>query len=84
MLSVPVVATNVGGTSSLIEEGETGFLIPTMDPYIAAYRIVLMDKNKTLNLRIGKQARAVALKRHDKQRIVEELIATYHEIQTHA
>jgi len=84
MLSVPVIATNVGGTSSLIEEGETGFLIPTMDPYVAAYRLAQMDKYKDLNLRIGKQAREVALKRHDKQRIVEELIATYHEIQTHA
>jgi glycosyltransferase involved in cell wall biosynthesis len=84
MLSVPVVATNVGGTASLINEGETGFLIPTMDPYVAAYRLAQMDKYKDLNLRIGKHAREVALKRHDKQRIVEELIATYHEIQTHA
>jgi glycosyltransferase involved in cell wall biosynthesis len=84
MLSVPVIATNVGGTSSLIEEGETGFLIPTMDPYIAAYRIAQISKEKELNLKIGKQAREFALKRHDRRTIVETLMSTYYEISCHS
>ena len=80
ILGVPVVATNVGGTASLIQEGKTGFLVPTNEPHIAAYRIAEIANDKELNLAIGKQARVVALKRHDKQHIVEELIKTYHEI----
>ncbi|MBR1401607.1 MAG: glycosyltransferase [Prevotella sp.] len=80
ILGVPVIATNVGGTSSLIEEGKTGFLVPTNDPYTAAYRISQVADDKELNQQVGKRAREIALKRHDRQRIVEELIATYHEV----
>ena len=80
MLGVPVVATNVGGTASLIEEGVTGFLVPTNDPYTAAYRINQIAKDDTLNHKIGQKSREVALKRHDKEKIVKELITTYYNI----
>ena len=80
ILGVPVIATNVGGTSSLIEEGKTGFLVPTNDPYTSAFRISQVADDKELNQQVGKRAREIALKRHDRQRIVEELIATYHEV----
>ena len=80
ILGVPVVATNVGGTASLIEEGVTGFLVPTNDPYTAAYRIAQMDDDRILNTRIGEAAKGVALERHDRRKIVDELIAVYQEI----
>ena len=77
ILGVPVVATNVGGTASIVDEGETGFLVPTNDPYTAAYRIMQLARDKDLNLRIGNQARVVALQRHDRETIVSELVETY-------
>ena len=80
ILGVPVVATNVGGTASLIEEGKTGFLIPTNDPYTAAYRIVQLYSNTKLNNEIGIQGKMVAQKRHNKQDIVNELINVYKEV----
>jgi glycosyltransferase involved in cell wall biosynthesis len=80
ILGVPVVATNVGGTASLIEEGVTGFLVPTNDPYTAAYRIAQVAEDNSLNSNIGKKAREVALKRHDKEKIVNELLSTYKEL----
>ena len=80
MLGVPVVATNVGGTASLIAEGKTGFLIPTNDPYTAAYRIARIYDDTSLNQRIGQQSRIVAQKRHNRDEIVKSLIKTYQEI----
>ena len=80
ILGVPVVATNVGGTASLIEDGVTGFLIPTNDPYIAAYRIVQIAINESLNRKIGQQAQEVTSQRHDRKRIVDELLSTYQKL----
>lgn len=77
VLGVPVVATNVGGTASLIEEGETGFLIPTNDPYTASYRILQLYENVELNNSIGHRSRISALIRHDKDSIVDELFNIY-------
>ena len=40
VLGVPVVATNVGGVASIIEEGKTGFLVPANDPVSLASRMI--------------------------------------------
>ena len=81
ILGVPPVATNVGGTASLIEDGETGFLIPTNDPYTAAYRITQLYDDKELNQKMGGAARNAAIIRHDRQKIVSDLVETYKQIQ---
>ena len=77
LVGIPVVASRVGGTDSMVEHGKTGFLYPVTDPYMAAYYIDRMIGDKEENVKIGKQAREVALVRHDKEKIVEELLKTY-------
>ncbi|WP_315366155.1 glycosyltransferase [Prevotella koreensis] len=77
LLGVSVIATNVGGTSSLITEGETGILIPAGEPYFAAYKIMELYKNTSLNIEIGEKARVVALDRHNPKKNVENLINIY-------
>lgn len=80
ILGLPVVATNVGGTSSMVEHGETGFLFPATDPYIAAYHIMRLASDKDLNVRMGETAKVIAMARHDKQKIVSSLLETYKSI----
>lgn len=80
LTGIPVVASNVGGTSSLVEHGRTGYLFPVTDPYMAAYYIGRLASDRELNIRIGRQAREVALRRHDKDAIVDQLLRTYGEI----
>ncbi|MBO5613031.1 MAG: glycosyltransferase [Prevotella sp.] len=84
ILGLPVVATNVGGTSSMVEHGETGFLFPVTDPYMAAYyvRCLMQDNNK--NIAMGKKGQTVAKQRHDRDTIVKELIETYKKVMTDA
>lgn len=77
---IPVIATNVGGIPSLIQDGETGFLVPANDPYQTAYLIHELSENKDMNNNVGKRAREVALKRHDKNVIVNSLINSYKDI----
>lgn len=80
LVGIPVVASRVGGTDSMVEHGKTGFLYPVTDPYMAAYYIKRLIDNKEENVSIGKKARELALVRHDKMKIVKELLGTYHEI----
>ena len=80
ILGIPVVATNVGGTSSMVEHGKTGMLFPATDPYMGAYYIHYLVSNIEKNIEIGKSARDIALIRHDKKTIVEKLMKTYKQI----
>lgn len=80
LVGVPVVASRVGGTDSMVEHSKTGFLYPVTDPYIAAYYIKRLIDNKEENMAIGKKAREIALVRHDKRQIVEELLDVYEQI----
>ncbi|WP_297700843.1 glycosyltransferase [uncultured Fibrobacter sp.] len=77
MLGVPVIATNVGGLASIIDDCNTGFLVPSNDPYQMAYMIDFLYKNKKLNEQIGYSARIQALKRHDRNRIINDLLDVY-------
>ena len=80
IVGVPVIATNVGGVNSLVTEGETGFLVPSNDPYQMSYLIKQVYDDKKVGMEVGDKARAVALERHDKKKIVRELVQTYKEI----
>ena len=80
LVGIPVVASRVGGTDSMVEHGKTGFLYPVTDPYMAAYYIKRLIDNLEENVNIGKAARKVVLVRHDKLSIVDGLLKTYHNI----
>lgn len=80
LVGIPVVASRVGGTDSMVEHGKTGFLYPVTDPYMAAYYIKRLIDNQEENVNIGKAARETAMVRHDKKMIVEDLMKSYNEI----
>ena len=77
MLGCPVIATNVGGIPSLIDNGVDGILIPANDPYQMAYLIKQLFENKELQIRIKKNAKERANSRHDKSTIVNQLLNIY-------
>jgi len=77
ILGVPVVATNVGGTSSMVQDNETGFLFHVTEPQKGADRITRLIEDKELNLSMGRNGQIVAKDRHNPKKIVEELLCTY-------
>ena len=63
--SRPVVATSVGGFPEMVEEGNTGFLVPPDDPDALASRLVeLLDKPHLAHA-MGEYARQYATEHHD-------------------
>jgi glycosyltransferase involved in cell wall biosynthesis len=83
ILGLPIISTNVGGISSLVRHNETGLLSPANDPYTIASFIQLIIEDKKMGLRLGKNAREVALQRHDPQKIAKDLLHIYNEIVSH-
>src|SRR5258708_38945182 len=53
----PVVATNVGGVPELVEEGQTGFLVPPRDPKAIADRVLYLCRESARRLHMGQAAR---------------------------
>jgi glycosyltransferase involved in cell wall biosynthesis len=80
ILGLPVISTNVGGISSLIKHKETGLLIPANDPFTLVCYIKLLLQDKTLMGEIGENAQKTAIKRHDPQMILKDLLNTYQSI----
>lgn len=80
LLGVPVIATNVGGVSSLISNEKNGILVPANDPYYLAYKIKQIISNKNLAIKLGTNGRETALERHNPKQIVNELISIYQQI----
>ena len=80
MTGVPCIATDSGGTSSLIDNNKDGLLIQDGDPYSLAGAILEMfnDPDKLFKTAINGKERAK--RRHNKQEIVNNLKKIYYSI----
>ncbi|MFZ0930335.1 MAG: glycosyltransferase family 4 protein [Syntrophobacteraceae bacterium] len=80
LLGMPVVSTYTGGLPSLIDEGRTGLFVPTGDGPMLAARLRELFEDDSLAVRLGRQAYEVAVRRHDPDAIVHEVVAAYEQI----
>ena len=80
ILGVPILATHVGGISSLVKDGESGILFPANDPYTLASLIKQVSQDRKFAETLSKGARTQALLRHDPERIKQTLIRIYNQI----
>jgi glycosyltransferase involved in cell wall biosynthesis len=77
ILGLPCIATFVGGTGSLLKDKVEGILIQDGDPWSMAGGILELINNPDIAREYGAKARIRALKRHNKNNIVLELINIY-------
>jgi glycosyltransferase involved in cell wall biosynthesis len=74
---VPVLATPVGGIPGIIEDGETGFLVPTDDEEALQAKLIQLLSAPRRLAEVGWKARSVALERYAADRMVDEYLALY-------
>jgi glycosyltransferase involved in cell wall biosynthesis len=72
MLQKPVIATSVGGNVEMIDDGETGILIPVKDVDSLVDAMERLYGDKKLRDRLAKKAREVYVKRFVFDTIVKE------------
>ena len=80
LLGLPSVATEVGGTSSLIDSGRTGILVSDTAPDGFADAIISLASDRAAAACMGHAARQAALARHDPAKVKRQLLDTYKEI----
>lgn len=80
ILGLPVIATNVGGVSSIIEDGKTGLLVPANDPFTLAVKVKDLLSNPYQMNYLSSQARTMALRRHNSELIRDSLLSVYEDI----
>ena len=76
LLGIPVIATNVGGTSTLVRHMETGILVSANAPFFMAANIKLLVEDVELASRLGIAGRQTAIDRHNPEMIVSDLVQT--------
>ncbi|MBI4512071.1 MAG: glycosyltransferase [Deltaproteobacteria bacterium] len=77
---IPVVATAVGGIPNVVDEGVTGFLVPSGDEDALRRRLVELAGDAALAQGIGGEARRVALERYSAERMVREYLGLYERV----
>lgn len=80
LLGVPVVASFVGGTDSIVTNNESGLLYPADDVTRLADCIIRVFEDDTLALCLSENGRLQARDRHDKTKNKDRLLEIYRDI----
>jgi glycosyltransferase involved in cell wall biosynthesis len=71
---VPVISTPVGSIAEIVQDGETGRLVPPQDAAALRAAIESLLANPLLRRRLGARAREAALQRFGEDRMVDRMI----------
>jgi glycosyltransferase involved in cell wall biosynthesis len=74
---LPIVATRVGGIPDIVEDGETGLLVPAGEPGALAEAVIRMARDPDLAARCGAAAAEHVRAKFSEERLVERTEALY-------
>ncbi|MDE2027686.1 MAG: glycosyltransferase [Candidatus Omnitrophica bacterium] len=77
---VPVVATNVGGNSEIIENNVTGLLVPAGDPNAVEQALRRLLNDRDLAGRLGKLAHERVCERYSLNTMIEKYMEVYNSL----
>ena len=73
----PVIASRVGGIPEVIEDDESGLLVPPDDPETLAKCITALIQNSELRLSMGKKGQAIVQNKFIVSEIVNQNLKAY-------
>lgn len=73
----PAVATGVGGVASVMNDGETGLVVPSADPAMLSHKIAYLFEHPDVAGVLATRAREFAEKRYDRRTVVNQLLTAY-------
>src|SRR5690606_7711025 len=72
---LPVVASRIGQAARVIEDGQTGLLVPPGDPAALAGALRTLAGSRALRARLGERARERAVRLHGWDAVVARVLA---------
>lgn len=81
LASVPVVTTATTGSTEVVEDGRTGFIVPLGDRSALTERLARLAADPALRHRLGAAARSSAIARFSRIRVLAGLAAMYRSVQ---
>ncbi len=80
ILGTPCVSADVGGVTNLMTHREEGFVCQSTAPYMLSFYIRQVFAMEDAAASLGHAARAHALKTHDPEKNLQDLLAIYREL----
>lgn len=80
---VPVVATRLGGTVDILEDGKDGFLVPPGDPLALSEAILRLLRDPSLAASFAKRFREKIDKHYSLEQMIEKTLLVYEEVLKH-
>jgi glycosyltransferase involved in cell wall biosynthesis len=77
---LPVIATDVGGVSEAVIDGETGYLVSRGDSKAVQERIEILAKNLELRRKMGEAGRRRFLENFSSQKMIDKTFSLYKEV----
>jgi glycosyltransferase involved in cell wall biosynthesis len=77
---IPVIATNIGATSEIIEDNITGFLVEPQNSFQISEKIKKIISNSELYKKISINAQKYAIEKFSLDKMVEKTLAIYNEL----
>ncbi|MHA1381255.1 MAG: glycosyltransferase family 4 protein [Candidatus Helarchaeota archaeon] len=75
--SKPIIASNIGGIPSVIDDGISGILVPPGDVNALTEKIILVLKNKELAKELAKNAREKTVREFSQEKMVSKTIGVF-------
>jgi glycosyltransferase involved in cell wall biosynthesis len=79
-MGVPAIATDVGGVSNLLVDGETGLIIPPENSDALATAMLKLAKEKECRHRLGENAYRMVTSQYDFRKNADRMETLYHEL----
>ncbi len=73
----PIVATDIEGNREVVDDGETGLIVPPADSSSLADAVIALAADRPRAARLAQNAKAAARQRFSEQRMVQEILAQY-------
>lgn len=77
---LPVVASNVGGVSEAVIEGETGYLVPWEDVNAMSMKLQYLVDHPQVRRELGEAGRRLCVTKFAISSMIEAISATYHDV----